>query len=310
MKTPFLMLSLSLCLNPFLSHLKAQENQNPSALPTLPIKKMQVCEVSVLFGGAFDLQQNSTMADFQKLAPQSKLLKGDFSGYQSSSFQSYGANGMFSVLMGIRFAKSDKSAYKTNPILRLGFSYLSSNNLATYYQEQTKRYDTLVSINSGQTYYLDSTTTRSYYMNYRSEQLRLDASLIFRTDPKARWAVYSGIGLNVGMSLTANTEIYYTPYTGTNENSSASYYPYYYPYQQSYATSSESFRNSTNFGASSYIPLGVDFRMGKKRPFWQRTHLFLELRPGVNVNSIPELGTFAKGYFQSSFGIKVNWENQ
>lgn len=308
MKTQILILSLS--LSPFLNALKAQENTVQPLIPAAPVQKMQVCEVTVLFGAGFDLDQNSTLGDFKKLAPESKLLKGDFSGYQSSSFQGFGFNSIFSVMMGFRFGKADKSAYKANPVLRLGFSYISSNNLASsYYQSQTIRYDTAVSINSGQTYYLDSTTTRNYNMNYNSEQLRLDASLIYRTDPKARWSVYSGIGLNVGMSLNANTEIYYTPFSTTNENSSSYYSPYYYPYQQTSSTSSESFRNSTNFGVSSYVPLAVDFRIGKKRPFWQRTHLFFEMRPGVNVTSIPELGTFAKGYFQSSWGIKINWEN-
>ncbi|HQQ94668.1 MAG TPA: hypothetical protein PLQ93_08950 [Bacteroidia bacterium] len=285
------------------SLLKSQDISNT------PVSKVQVCEVNVLFGGGANFNQNSTIADFQKLAPQSKLLKEDFSNYQSSSFYGMGSNGMFSVMMGLRFAKADKSAYRGNPILRMGFSYITSNNFASsYYQEKTKRYDTLVSVSNGQIYYLDSTLTKTYNMNYRSEQLRLDLSLIYRTDHKARWQFYSGIGLNAGISLNASTNISYLPYNGVSNNGYYNYYPYPYPYQQGVQSTSETFRNASNFGVSAYVPLGIDFRMGKKRPFWQRTHLFFEMRPGVNVNSIPELGTFADGYFQSAFGIKVNWE--
>ena len=301
MKTSFALFSILFLLS--VTSLHAQET------PVIPVQKVQVCQVDILFGGGASLNQGSTLADFQKLAPESKLLKGNFSNYQSSSFYGMGANSMFSVLMGLRFAKADKSGYKPSPLLRLGFTYLSSNNFAaSYYQEETKRYDTLVSINNGQTYYLDSNLTRTYNMNYHSEQIRLDASLIYRTNPKARWSFYSGIGLNVGVSLNANTSIQYMPYNSASNGASYYYYPYPSPYNQTYSSTSETFRNSTNFGVSSYVPLAIDFRMGKKRPFWQRTHLFFEMRPGINVNSIPELGTFAKGYFQSAFGIRVNWE--
>jgi len=53
--------------------------------------------------------------------------------------------------------------------------------------------------------------------------------------------------------------------------------------------------------------LGIDFRIGKKREFWKRTHLFYELRPGINVTSIPELRPITNASVQHGIGLRVSW---
>ena len=257
-----------------------------------------------------------------KLAPQSKILKADLTGY--SNTETYGANASsnFSMLMGLRFGNKEKSGYKNNPILRLGFTYMNNGSLASgYYQSTSKRYDTLYSYQTGTETYVDSISNRNYNVSYSSEQIRLDLSLIYRTDGKARWSFYSGIGANFGVSLNAYTNISYSNYTAIESDnqyyyptSSASYYPFSYnfygnPYPTDGTTQTETFKNKNNTAFSAYIPLAVDFRLGKKRTFWKRTHLFVEFRPGINSVSIPEIGTYTSAFFQTNFGFKINWEN-
>ena len=47
--------------------------------------------------------------------------------------------------------------------------------------------------------------------------------------------------------------------------------------------------------------------LGKKKEFWKRTHLFYELRPGINITSIPELGTITNSSNQHGLGLRVTW---
>src|SRR5690606_33840629 len=133
-------------------------------------------------------------------------------------------------------------------------------------------YDTLTSSQTGQVVYIDSVYTQNYSMDYVSEQLRLDGSVIFRTNPEGRWSLYAGIGFTVGLSVNATTEIYYSKYgrieTRYPNGQTSHSYQYYYP--GSYISKTETFRNKTNFSVSPYIPMGVDFRIGKKREFWKR----------------------------------------
>jgi hypothetical protein len=64
------------------------------------------------------------------------------------------------------------------------------------------------------------------------------------------------------------------------------------------------YENKGGFGFGVYAPLGIDFQVGKKRDFWMPIHLYLELRPGVNVNQIAGLGTsFSAGNF-SNIGLR------
>ena len=68
----------------------------------------------------------------------------------------------------------------------------------------------------------------------------------------------------------------------------------------------ETFENKGGFGFGVYAPLGIDFQVGKKRNFWKPMHLYMELRPGFNVNQIAGLGTsFSAGNF-SNIGLRFH----
>ncbi len=275
------------------------------------ISAIKACEVNLLFGSYYQSQQVGTIAEFQKLAPGSKLLMSDFSGYNQSGNSWTNFNGQFAANIGFKFANKGRTSYKPNPILRLGFSYFNITDLSSSLVKNSSfRSDTLVSINNGSNYYIDSMITRSYFMSHNSDQVRLDISLLFRSNPKARWQFFAGVGLTAGGSLNANTTINYNVYNDVysadrlyNDN------PYYYPYSNSNSNYlNEYFRNGFDLGFSLNAPLGIDFRMGKKRDFWKKLHLFYEVRPGIAVSNIGDLGTFANTSVQQGLGLKLNWE--
>lgn len=283
--------------------IKAQE-QAPVKIKRMAIHDFYVQPGMVLQGNA-----NANLADFQKMAPQSSILKTDLSGYTKSGGFGFDADAMLTVLMGIQFSDKQRTAYKKNPLLRLGISYLSGGIINGYFnQNMTKPYDTLTSSQNGQVLYRDSIINRSVSMNYRSQQIRLDASFIFRTNPEARWSLYAGIGLTAGVSLNASTNISYNSsntISNDNNNNNGGFFGNYYSGSSNYRT--ESYKNATNIGASVYIPMGVDFRLGRKREFWKRTHLFYEARPSINMSSIPELGTMLNATVQQGIGLRVSW---
>lgn len=293
-------LSLVLLLTGFSnSQLLGQESEQKK------VKRVMICDFYIQTGFFIDVNAKGSLADFKTLVPQSVLLNNNLSDYsQTGGFGSSG-NSMFSAMLGLQFSDKQKTTYKKSPLLRLGINYFSGTNLSTnMHKETSKRYDTLTSNQTGQTIYLDSITTQNYGMNYTSQQLRIDGSIIFRTDPEIRWSLYTGIGITAGVSINAKTDIYYNKYTRSNHPNSNNYNNFSYSSSGGYIT--ESYRLKNNFGFSAYLPLGVDFRIGKKREFWKRTHLFFELRPGINSISIPELRTFTNPSMQYGFGIKVS----
>jgi len=255
--------------------------------------------------GIFTMRNTSgTLSDFKTLAPQSSILLNnntvDYSPY--NNFRISG-NNVFSMMLGLQFSN------KTNPLLRLGFSYISGINLENSSNRVARKpYDTLTSSQTGQTIYIDSVFTEQYNMKYSSEQLRFDGSLIFRTNPESRWSMFAGIGITAGFSINANTDIFYSNYSRTETRYTTDSTSTSYNYSGYNNMKTENFKNKTNFGASAYIPMGVDFRIGKKREFWKRIHLFYELRPCINITSIPELRTSANVGLQHGLGLRVSWK--
>jgi hypothetical protein len=250
-----------------------------------------------LQSGAFFGAAKGSLADFQTLAPQSVLLQQDLSAYQNSPFFNLSFPGQSqSLSVGLKLGKMP------NATLRLGLMHTNqSNALSTggAYSESF-RIDTLTSSQTGTQYFVDSVSTHSYNANYSQEQLRLDASLIFRYNADKRWSFYGGIGANFGLSYNCVTNVEHSVY----------------PYGDSYGLNMlssyngthehETFENKGGFGFGVYAPLGIDFQVGKKREFWKPIHLYMELRPGFNVNQIAGLGTsFSAGNF-SNIGLRFH----
>lgn len=157
-----------------------------------------------LQSGAFFGAAKGSLADFQTLAPQSVLLQQDLSAYQSSPFFNLSFPGQSqSLSVGLKLGKMP------NATLRLGLMHTNQNNALSTGGGYTEsfRIDTLTSSQSGTQYFVDSFSTHSYNANYSQEQLRLDASLIFRYNADKRWSFYGGIGANFGLSYNCITQV-------------------------------------------------------------------------------------------------------
>ncbi|MEX0966412.1 MAG: hypothetical protein WD077_04180 [Bacteroidia bacterium] len=272
------------------------------------VKKISIHDVYIQTGFFTEDNTNGILSDFRTLVPQSEILNNNMTDFSQLGSSTLISNNTFSVMLGIQFSDKKKTIYKSNPLLRLGISYFSGTTLTGgSFEEDRKPYDTLTSAQTGETVYIDSVTTQYYGMNYSSEQLRFDGSLIFRTNPGARWSIYTGIGITAGLSINASTDISYSKSGRTetrypNGNTFTSH-----GYSGSGSSKTEKFRNETNFGASTYVPMGIDFRIGNKREFWKRMHVFYELRPGINITSIPELRTITNASIQQGLGLRVSW---
>lgn len=271
---------------------------------TNTIKRISINDIYVQTGFFMEQNTNASLNDFKGLAPQSTLLNNDFSDFSKSynDYMSGSGNDMFSVMLGFRFSDKQKTTVKANPLLRIGISYYSGTYFSKNISKETyKPYDTLASTQTGDTEYVDYVTNETYNMKYTSEQLRLNASLIYRTKPAARWSLFAGIGITAGLSINTKTSISYykSSYIDGSSYSNYSTNPYY--------NTTEEYINKNNVGISTYIPLGVDFRMGKKSEFFKRVHLFYELDPEINITSIPELRIYTSAVLQQSFGLRISW---
>lgn len=277
-----------------------QENNKPLK------KKMRITDAYILPGVGFQRDPYVTKSDFQKIAPQSALLNQNTEDYHSSSWRSFSGNAIACLNIGINFLNKEKTEYNSNPQLRIGLVYISGSNLSSsLYQNDRKRFDTITFSQTGTIYY-DSVISRHYNMDYHTEQLRLDASLIYRTNPAARWSLYGGIGIEAGASINTYTQISYSEYTRIESRDNYGYNSIS-SHEVSSFHQSEDFKHKSSYGGSVYLPIGLDFRISRKWDFFKRLHVFYEMRPSLNMAIIPELGTIANVGSKQMLGLRVSF---
>ena len=270
-----------------------------------PKKSVRVSEAALY--PSFILQSGpvGTLEDFRKLAPGSMLLAKDYSSYtQENNVHTINGEGVFAANIGISFLNKKTNTYR-NMTLRAGVSYMSSNYTSYLNKTTNTRFDTLNSSNGGPSAYLDSVRNESLNMQYRSQDLRADVAVIFRTKPEARWSLYGGIGFTVGASIRAYTDINAGEYTSVEStyDGTVSTISTYSEYDQH--SDSERFSNKTSMGYSVYLPLGVDYRMANKSEFWKRLHLFYEAKPFVSFTTLDNIGTISTAGIQNGVGLRI-----
>lgn len=273
-----------------------------------PVKRISISDLQIYTGILVEHDIIGTFEDFSPLAPQSEILKSDMSDFSNPPKYAVAGNPSVSVLMGVQFRDKDKKAYKANPLLRLGFNYFTGTTLTSGLGKSYGiPYDTLMSSQTGKPIYIDSGFLESYGLSYSSKQLRFDGSLIFRTNPAARLSVYSGIGITAGISIASWTNIHYMK--KSYRYSSAFEYRDVFGMSKYDRTESrnEDYKNKMNYSASAYIPIGIDFRLGRDNKFLKHIHLFYELKLAMGFTSIPELYTVTNTNYQHGLGLRISF---
>ena len=263
-------------------------------------QNLKISEINISSGSGSLGQEKGSLSDFKLLAPTSSILAMDFSQFKpNGDFYFHGPGQMnasqssfYSLQLGLQCAKMPKITF------RAGVTHISNQGAISAHgsYSETAAYDTLTSSQTGSITVIDTSHIKNYNMNYSNQQIRLDGAMIFRMFPENRWSLHAGLGASIGMSYRANTDIHYSEYSTVSQNNNSS---------GSNNEQNESFKNKNSVGASLYIPMGVDFGIGKKRSFWMPFHLYAEARPSLNFNSINEIGTTFSPGMSTALGLRI-----
>ena len=144
-------------------------------------------------------------------------------------------------------------------------------------------------------------------MRYKTDQLRLDASLIFKTRPWALFSLFAGFGFTSGFSVQNMTTISYFE-RGSLEDSWL--YSRYFDGAPTFSSfdyyrEEETFSNQPNISFSAYFPMGINLRPGSKEGIFKNVRIFYEFRPGLFLTSVPETGTIKRRALQHGIGLRT-----
>ncbi len=272
-------------------------------VPDTAAARKRFTDVFLYSGGMPDPAYAATIGDWRLLAPNSTLLARDLSDHEelTGGQQMIGAFGA-SVCVDLRKAGP---VTRSGAYLRLGFHFMQHAGEGIDLRKETySPYDTLTSAQTGQVTYIDSVVTSWYSFEHRYSQLALDAAVIYLKEYPRHWSLYGGGGLQVGTSFAGKVSVHHSVerdvsprFIGdqgrpTNEGSLRS--------------ESEEFRTRSDVFIAAYVPLGVSYRLGLKRPFWRAMNLCYEMRPMLWLGGAPELDAGPQVGVAHYFGWRVD----
>lgn len=161
----------------------------------------------------------------------------------------------------------------------------------------TARYDTLVSQSNGTQYYVDTTYERSISMENAIERFGLSWAYEWHYQPEKRFHLFCSAGATYSFS-TRNT-LYFGDHIARYEQQQ-NINSYDHGGTQEYRY--ENFELKTMHFGSAMGNVGVEFRWGKEKPFWQRLHSRAFLGVELAGYASPVLGNVINQQFNFGLG--------
>lgn len=229
-------------------------------------------------------------------------------GQQYSNSDNY----RWSSQVGMMAAWDIKGRQQRKQKLRIGFS-AGTCDLSFYdytANNTVYRIDTLVSSQTGRTTYIDSVDSRSFYFFHNATMLNVHIDYLRAINPQNKLSAYFGAGINLGMSLSNTMKSSYNEYQYVMLPSGFDYGSVSNPFpNNNYRFENDSKNLSVATNARAYSLLGVNYQLSKRAPLLKHTHVFAELKMGVDISAMEELNTATGFYYGGQGGLRVSLGN-
>lgn len=169
-------------------------------------------------------------------------------------------------------------------------------------KETRTPYDTLSSSGSGTMVVLDSVVRSTYEMEHTFSRVGVEAAMIFLKAYPGRWTLYGGAGAGLQVAFDGRVRIEHRLERSTEPDVSGAASGA----RRDVRMEREDLRTRDAIMGTVFFPLGVTYRLGKRRPFWRAMNLGYELRPGLVFGGVPEVDPGLRGTFGFHFGLRVD----
>ncbi len=240
---------------------------------------------------------------FQKEAGNSGLFNVDLDQYEKSNYHySFSGSNQVELNMGLSFLNNKTGFYDPSRELIVGISYNSfRSNIAHYSRDAgISALDTFQS-SSGDIIYTETSGGERLDYHATSEYLLLNVSYLFKTDRNKRLSMFSGIGTEIGHSIsrTYDASYYNRDLISYKKSNGESISSEVISYDQDFEAASV--ESSTL--ARLYVPIGINLRLSKKWAILESMSIFLQAKLGVQYETGSNNLRTLSGY---GLGVRYN----
>ncbi len=291
---------LSVCLA--LSFASLAQSESYTKLRRMKINSVELSS-SLLYGE----QSFRPLTDFQNLALNNDFPSLDMEGYNTPSY--YYGNIISAVNLALEFNLFNKAGEQTwgRPTFRVGLSHTWNNtsNLV-FFNSNRYPYDSLYTTFQGNTTAtaVDSIRYGGRTFSANSNRIRLNAAVLWHSNPEKRWSFYMGIGIGLGASINSTLTVHqYEGYEIDFGHPTSGYF-----LEPNYIYSNmETIRGKTWFDVNLIVPLGVELKLSKKDNLFKHAHLFFEFAPTLWMNSASGIPTQYNMLYSFTNGIRIKF---
>lgn len=269
-----------------------------TVLITAQKNQWRISDIYFSVGRQKEYNASFTLQDFQTSFPNSEILAKNYDTLDFPLTKKLFPLDYPTTSRLLSFQIGLKSKRFKNGILRIGARNISNSTQFSTTGRVSKitGYDTLL-IN-GNTIYFTFVKGKVLETQTSCSKFFLDISYIHSLPEERLMRMYAGLGLLVGLSYNSKVNIKYYERQGVSGNPNSI---------NNYLEQSEEFLLKNKFISTLYVPIGFDFRLGKKSDFWKLIHLFAEIRPAMTLQNVSMNKTVFKLSSNSNVGIRLSF---
>ena len=179
-----------------------------------------------------------------------------------------------------------------------GESYLRTTDIS---------HDTVGSGNN--TFYIDSTFHESYFFSWHTTVASIDVSQIFHTNDARLYSMAFGYGLQLGCGINNYFNASYNSFVIEN----ITYPPHsqtsgYFSNMSDFHSELEITHCAPVFFGRVYFPISAQLRFSRKNNGFNHLAATAELRTGIDVQQVTNIGVMARPFYFQSFGLRYYFD--
>lgn len=293
-----ILLSVGLALS-FASLAQSQSNTK--------LRRMKINSVELSSSLLYGEPSFSPLTDYQNLALNNDFPSLDMEGYNTPS--NYYGNTINAVNLALEFNLFNKAGEQSwgRPTFRMGMSHTWNNtsNLA-FFNSNRYPYDSLYTTFQGNTTVtaVDSIRYGGRTFSANSNRIRLNAAVLWHSNPEKRWSFYMGIGIGLGASINSTLTVHqYEGYEIDFGHPTSGYF-----LEPNYIHSSmETIRAKTWFDVNLIVPVGAELKLSEKDNLFKHAHLFFEFAPTLWMNTASGVSIQYNMLYSFTSGIRIKF---
>ncbi|MDD5572055.1 MAG: hypothetical protein PHD97_12970 [Bacteroidales bacterium] len=231
----------------------------------------------------------------------------DVSGYERLYNDKYFSSGQFNLKIGFAPYNKKKQEFRKNQEFQVGINFSRGDRSSISFRKETEiAGDTFIS--GTQKIYSDTSIVSKIKYTEKTDVFGIDFSYSYKTNVEKRLSLSAGYGVSIGYSINPKLSEISSSDTTLILNFNDTEFNYGERHSRNSGNSDKEKETvaRSSFFAGIYIPLGLNFRISKKREIWNQMNIFIQSIYGLEYQYVMNYKAYIRPFIGGGMGFRYN----